>query len=161
MKGNARVIEYLNQALKHELTTSSQFWLHYRLLEKWGYGKMAAKWRKVSIDEMEHADDLITRIIFLEASPDLQHLNPLMIGETPGEVLDADLRTEYEARAIYRDARDHCREAGDYVSMNLFERLLDAEEGHIDFLETQIDLLDSVGAREYGILNADPADLAG
>ncbi|MCB1370984.1 MAG: bacterioferritin, partial [Rhodobacteraceae bacterium] len=142
MKGNPKVIELLNDALRHELTAVSQFWLHYRLLQNWGYGEMAQKWRDESIEEMEHADQLIARIVFLEGFPNLQKLDPLMIGDTIREVLDADLKAEYRARALYREARDVAEEAEDYVSKGLFETLMDDEEGHIDFLETQIDLFD-------------------
>ncbi len=158
MKGNEKVIEYLNKALKHELTAVNQFWLHYRLLDDWGFQKLAEKWRKESIEEMEHADDLVVRIIFLEGHPNLQQLNPLMIGENIREVLDADLRIEYEARALYLEARDVCRDTGDYVSMNLFEKLLSDEEGHIDFIETQIDLYEKIGLENYGTLNAQSVD---
>ena len=160
MKGNPKVIELLNDALRHELTAVSQFWLHYRLLQNWGYGEMAQKWRDESIEEMEHADQLIARIVFLEGFPNLQKLDPLMIGDTIREVLDADLKPEYRARALYREARDVAEEAEDYVSKGLFETLMDDEEGHIDFLETQIDLFDRIGAEEYGLLNATPADEA-
>ena len=160
MKGNPKVIELLNDALRHELTAVSQFWLHYRLLQNWGYGEMAQKWRDESIEEMEHADQLIARILFLEGFPNLQKLDPLMIGDTIREVLDADLKAEYRARALYREARDVAEEAEDYVSKGLFETLMDDEEGHIDFLETQIDLFDRIGAEEYGLLNATPADEA-
>ena len=160
MKGNPKVIELLNDALRHELTAVSQFWLHYRLLQNWGYGEMAQKWRDESIEEMEHADQLIARIVFLEGFPNLQKLDPLMIGDTIREVLDADLKAEYHARALYREARDVAEEAEDYVSKGLFETLMDDEEGHIDFLETQIDLFDRIGAEEYGLLNATPADEA-
>ena len=160
MKGNPKVIELLNDALRHELTAVSQFWLHYRLLQNWGYGEMAQKWRDESIEEMEHADQLIARIVFLEGFPNLQKLDPLMIGDTIREVLDADLKAEYRARALYREARDVAEEAEDYVSKGLFETLMDDEEGHIDFLETQIDLFDRIGAEEYGLLNATPSDEA-
>jgi bacterioferritin len=158
MKGSEKVIEYLNSALKHELTATSQFWLHYRLMDDWGFQKLGEKWRKESIEEMVHADELIERIIFLEGHPNLQHLNPMMIGENVREVLDADLRIEYEARALYKEARDVCREEGDYVSMALFEKLMAEEEAHIDFIETQIDLYDKIGAENYGALNAQPVD---
>ena len=157
MKGSKKVLDYLNQALKHELTASSQFWLHYRLMDDWGYGKMAAKWREEAIEEMEHADKLIVRIIFLEGHPNLQTLNPLLIGENVREVLDSDLRAEYEARGLYKEARDVCKDEGDYVSMELFEQLMSDEEGHIDFLETQIDLYDKLGEQNYGLLNASSA----
>ena len=160
MKGSKKVVKYLNDALKHELTASSQFWLHYRLMDDWGYGKLAAKWREESIEEMQHADDLIVRIIFLEGHPNLQTLNPLRIGENVKDILDADLKAEYEARALYKEAREVCREEGDYVSMGLFEKLMSDEEGHIDFLETQIDLYKSLGEQQYGLLNAASADEA-
>jgi len=156
MKGNEKVVEYLNEALKHELTASSQYWLHHRLLDDWGFQKLAGKWRAESIEEMEHADALIVRIIFLEGHPNLQHLAPLRIGESISEVLDADLRLEYEARALYKEARDVCNEAGDYVTMQLFEKLMQDEEDHIDFLETQMDLFEKVGEQNYGALNAKP-----
>jgi bacterioferritin len=157
MKGEKKVIEQLNLALKHELTAVSQFWLHYRLLEDWGYGKLANRLRKESIEEMEHADKLIARIVFLEGHPNLQTLNPLRIGQSVKEALECDLEAEYEARALYRDARDVCRKATDYVSMTLFEELMADEEGHIDFLETQLGLLDQIGAQNYGQLNAESA----
>ena len=158
MKGNEKVIGYLNQALKHELTAVSQFWLHYRLLDDWGFQKMGDKWKKESVEEMVHADDLIERIIFLEGHPNLQHLNPLRIGETVREVLEADLKIEYEARALYKEAREVCREEGDFVTMSLFEKLMSDEEGHIDFIETQMDLYDRIGEQNYGALNAQPVD---
>ncbi|MEM6461195.1 MAG: bacterioferritin [Pseudomonadota bacterium] len=158
MKGSNEVINYLNLALKHELTASSQFWLHYRLLDDWGYTKMAAKWREESIEEMQHADKLIVRIIFLEGHPNLQVLNPLQIGENVREILDSDLRAEYEARDLYKKARDICHGEGDYVSMDLFEELMSDEEGHIDFLETQIELYDNLGEQHYGLLNASAAE---
>lgn len=158
MKGSEKVIDVLNEALKHELTATSQFWLHYRLLDDWGFQKLGEKWRKESIEEMVHADELIERIIFLEGHPNLQHLNPLLIGDNIREVLEADLRAEYSARALYKDARELCREEGDYVSMALFEKLMSDEEGHIDFIETQIDLYEKIGAENYGALNAVSTD---
>jgi bacterioferritin len=160
VKGDPRVIGLLNDALRHELTATSQFWLHYRLLENWGFGAMARKWRRESIEEMEHADELIDRIIFLEGSPNLQKLDPLMIGDTVREVLDADLKAVYRARALYREAREVAADVGDYVSKDLLDRLLGDEEHHIDFLETEIDLFERIGAAEYGLLNATPADEA-
>jgi bacterioferritin len=106
---------------------------------------------------MEHADQLIARIVFLEGAPNLQKLDPLMIGDTVREVLDADLKAEYRARALYREARDAAKQAGDYVTKDLFEELMANEEGHIDFLETEIDLFDRIGEANYGELNARPA----
>ena len=121
---------------------------------------MGEKWREEAIEEMEHADRLIERIIFLEGRPNLQDLDPLVIGETPREVLDCDLRAEYAARALYRAAREAALQADDQVTKILFEELMQDEEKHIDFLETQIDLHEAIGAEEYGQLNALPAQEA-
>lgn len=160
MKGDPKVIERLNEALFLELGAVNQFWLHYRLLENWGYTKLAKKERAESIEEMHHADKLVERIIFLEGHPNLQSVAPLRIGQNIKEALEADLTGEYDARNAYKDSRDVCHQAGDYVSMRLFEELLADEEGHIDFLETQLELLSKVGLEEYGQLNADSADEA-
>jgi bacterioferritin len=160
MKGDAKVIDYLNQALRLELTAVNQYWLHYRLLEDWGYVKLAKKERAESIEEMHHADKLVDRIIFLEGLPNMQQLNPLRIGQTVREVLEADLAGEYEARTHYTEAREVCHAAGDLVSMKLFEELLTDEEGHINFLETQISLHDEIGAEKYGQLQAEAANEA-
>src|SRR6187455_410503 len=124
MKGNTRVIEYLIKALTHELTAVNQYWLHYRLLEDWGFLKLAKKEREESIEEMHHADRLIARIIFLEGHPNLQTVAPLRIGQNVKEVLEADLAGEYDARTAYKKSRDVCHDKGDYVSMKLFEELL-------------------------------------
>ncbi len=160
MKGDAKVIDYLNAALRSELTAVSQYWLHYRLQEDWGFGHLADKSRAESIEEMHHADRLIARIIFLDGHPNLQKLDPLRIGQTVRETLDSDLAAEHDARTLYIEARDHCDKVGDYVSKNLFEALIADEEGHIDFLETQISLFDKLGAERYGLLNAKPASKA-
>jgi bacterioferritin len=158
MKGDQGVIDYLNRALRSELTAVSQYWLHYRLQEDWGSGKLAKKSKEESIEEMHHADKLIARIIFLEGHPNLQTLDPLRIGETPRETLDCDLAAEHDARTLYIEARDHCEKVGDYVSKVLFEELIEDEEGHIDFLETQIDLAARIGEERWGLLNAVSAD---
>ena len=160
MKGDAKVIDYLNQSLRHELTAVNQYWLHYRLLEDWGYIKLAKKERKESIEEMQHADKLVNRIVFLEGFPNLQQLNPLRIGQNVKEVLEADLEGEYDARTLYNEAREVCRAANDYVSMKLFEDLLGDEESHINFLETQLKLLGDIGPERYGLLQAEGADEA-
>ncbi len=160
MKGDEKVIEYLNAALRSELTAVSQYWLHYRLQEDWGFGRLADKSREESIEEMHHADKLIQRIIFLEGHPNLQKLDPLRIGETVKETLDADLAAEHDARTLYIEARDHCEKVGDYVSKNIFEELIGDEEGHIDYLETQLDLYGKLGEERYGLLQAKPADEA-
>ena len=158
MKGNDLVIERLNEALKLELGAINQYWLHYRMLANWGYTKLAKKERKESIEEMEHADKLVDRILFLEGHPNLQHVAPLMIGENLKEILECDLKGEHIARESYSKSRDICREVGDYVTMKLFEDLLKDEEGHIDFLETQLDLVGRIGIENYGLLNSDSAD---
>jgi bacterioferritin len=158
MRGDAKVIDYLNQGLRSELTAVSQYWLHYRLLEDWGYMKLAKKERAESIEEMSHADKFVDRIIFLEGLPNMQQLNPIRIGQTLREVLEADLAGEYEARALYAEGCEVCRAAADYASMALFEALLADEEGHIGFLETQISLHDEIGAERYGALQAEPGD---
>lgn len=160
MKGDAKVIEYLNKALRSELTAVSQYWLHYRLQQDWGLGHMAKKSREESIEEMNHADKLIDRIIFLEGHPNLQTLDPLRIGENPKETLECDLAAEKEAQALYKEAREFCNKQGDYISMKLFEELLADEEGHIDFLETQLELFESIGAEKYALLNASKMDEA-
>jgi len=160
MKGKKEVIDILNDALKHELGAVNQYWLHYRMLDNWGYTKLAKKERKESIEEMQHADKLVDRIIFLEGLPNMQHIAPLMIGQDIKEVLECDLRGEFNARDLYTRARDICRRNEDLVSMALFEELLADEEGHIDFLETQLDLLSKIGVQNYGQLQADAADEA-
>jgi bacterioferritin len=160
MKGDPKVIEFLNAALRSELTAVSQYWLHFRLQEDWGYGHLAAKSRAESIEEMHHADKLIARIIFLEGHPNLQKLDPLRIGQDLRETLEADLAAEHEARTLYIEARRHCDAVGDFVTRSLFDALIADEEGHIDFLETQIGLYDRLGAEKYGMLNAKPADQA-
>lgn len=160
MKGNDKVIERLNKALFLELGAVNQYWLHYRLLDDWGYALLAKKEREESIEEMGHADRLVERIIFLEGHPNLQSVAPLKIGQNVREVLEADLAGEYEARTAYKESRDICHDAGDYVTMKLFEELLADEEGHIDFLETQLELHDKIGPEKYGQLNAAPASEA-
>jgi bacterioferritin len=160
MKGDPKVIDYLNAALRSELTAVSQYWLHFRLQEDWGYGRLAKKSRAESIEEMHHADKLIARIIFLEGHPNLQRLDPIRTGQTVRETLECDLAAEHDARTLYLEARNYCNDAGDHVTRELFEELLEDEEGHIDFLETQIGLHDRIGAERYGLLNALPADEA-
>jgi bacterioferritin len=149
MKGDAKVVEYLNRGLRHELAAINQYWLHYRLLENWGLRVLAKKWRKESIEEMEHADKLVERIIFLDGFPNMQVIDPLRIGQNVKEVLDCDLAAEYSARALYQEAATHCHSVKDYVTRDLFEKLMHAEEDHIDFLETQIDLVGKLGVELY------------
>jgi bacterioferritin len=149
MRGDPRVIEYLNKGLRSELTAINQYWLHYRLLDNWGYRALAKQWRKESIEEMQHADKFVDRIIFLEGFPNLQVLDPLHIGQTVKEVLECDLQAELSARALYQEAAMHCHAVKDYVSRDLFEELMKDEEGHIDFLETQLDLVAKLGLELY------------
>ena len=149
MKGEPKVIEFLNKALRHELTAVNQYWLHFRLLDNWGLKDLAKKWRAESIEEMQHADKLIERIIFLDGFPNLQLLDPLQIGQNLQEILDCDLKAEYSARALYEEAATHCHSVKDYVTRDIFEKLMKDEESHIDFLETQIDLVKRVGLELY------------
>jgi len=158
MKGDPKVIERLNEALFLELGAVNQYWLHYRLLDDWGYKRLAKKEKEESIEEMHHADKLIERIIFLEGHPNLQTVAPLRIGQNVKEVLEADLAAEYEARESYVKSREVCRDLADYASMGIFEELITNEEEHIDFLETQLSLYKEIGPENYGQLNAAPAD---
>ena len=160
MKGEPQVIERLNEALFLELGAINQYWVHYRLLDDWGFKKLAAKERAESIEEMHHADKLMDRIVFLEGHPNAQRVAPLRIGQNIKEVLEADLAGEYDARTAYKASRELCDQLGDYVTKELFDDLLEDEEGHINFLETQLQLLNSIGAERYGLLNAESADKA-
>ena len=157
MKGEAQVIDKLNEALFLELGAVNQYWVHYRLLEDWGFTLLAKKERAESIEEMQHADRLIERIIFLEGHPNAQRVAPLRIGQNIREVLEADLAGEYEAQKAYTVSRELCASLRDYVSKELFDELIKDEESHINFLEAQIKLLDTIGVENYGQLNAGPA----
>jgi bacterioferritin len=149
MQGDPRVIEYLNRGLRSELTAINQYWLHYRVLDNWGYKELAEKWRKESIEEMHHADRFVERILFLDGFANLQVLDPLRIGQNVREILECDLAAEHEARNLYQEAAAYCVSIGDRVSKNLFEDLMADEEGHIDFLETQLNLVDQLGLQLY------------
>ncbi len=149
MKGDPKVIEYLNRGLRSELTAISQYWLHYRLLDNWGLKDLAKKWRAESIEEMHHADKFTDRIIFLDGFPNMQVLDPLHIGQNVKEILDADLAAETGARTLYQEAATYCHSVKDYVSRDLFEELMKDEEDHIDFLETQLDLVSKLGVELY------------
>jgi bacterioferritin len=160
MKGDPKVIDYLDAALRSELAAVSQYWLHSRLQEDWVFGRRADKSRAESIEEMHHADKLIARIIFREGHPNLQKLDALRIGQNIRETRDCDLAAGHEARTLYIATRTHCETAGDYVTEALLEGLIADEEGHIDFLEPQIGLFETIGPERYGLLNAKPADKA-
>ena len=154
MKGDPKVIEFLNTALKNELTAINQYWLHYRLLDHWGVYKLAQFERKESIEEMEHADWLAERILFLDGLPNFQLLGRLRIGETVEEVLKGDLALEEEAIPLLRDAIEHCEKVRDYVSRDLVRRILDSEEEHLDTLERQFDMIARMGLQNYIQLNS-------
>jgi bacterioferritin len=149
MKGDARVLEYLNRGLRSELTAVNQYWLHYRILDDWGYKELAKTWRKESIEEMGHADRFVERILFLDGFANMQVLDPLRIGQNVREILECDLAAEYDARNLYQEAAAYCDSVGDRVSKNLFEDLMADEEHHIDFLETQLTLVEQVGLQLY------------
>ena len=149
MQGDPKVIDYLNNGLRHELTSINQYWLHYRLLANWGLLEMAKVWRKESIEEMEHADRITDRIIFLDGFPNMQVLDPLRIGQNVKEIIECDLAAEHSARNLYQEAATHCHSVKDYVTRDLFEGLMKDEEHHIDFLETQLDLINRIGLELY------------
>ncbi|ABI55784.1 bacterioferritin [Alkalilimnicola ehrlichii MLHE-1] len=149
MQGDKKVIEYLNQALKLELTAINQYFLHSRIAGDWGLTKLEEKEYEESIDEMKHADEFIQRILFLGGMPNLQDYGRLRIGENVREILQADLEGEHEGRKLYQEAAGYCDQVQDYVTRDLFKTILADEEGHIDWLETQLDLMDRVGEQNY------------
>ena len=149
MQSDPKVIEYLNKGLRHELTAINQYWLHYRFLRNWGILEMAKVWRKELIEEMNHADRITDRIIFLDGFPNMQVLDPLRIGQNVKEINEGDLALEISARSLYEEAATHCHSVQDYVSRDLFEDLMKDEEHHIDFLETQLDLIGRIGLELY------------
>jgi bacterioferritin len=158
MKGDAKVIEYLNVALKNELTAINQYFLHYRLLDHWGIKKLAKFEYGESIDEMKHADKLAERILFLDGLPNFQALGRLKIGENVEEVLKADLALENEAIPVLREAIAHCESVRDYISRELFESILANEEEHVDTLERQFDMIKNMGLQNYVQLQSEPAE---
>jgi bacterioferritin len=157
MKGDPRVNELLNEALRNELTAVNQYWMHYRLLEHWGVQRLADHERHESIDEMKHADRLSERILFLDGLPNFQMLGRLRIGENVEEVLRADLALEMEALSQLREAVQHCETVRDYVSRDLFAEILQNEEEHVDWIETQLDLVALIGLPNYIQLQSKPA----
>ena len=149
MQGDKKVIEYLNKILKNELTAINQYFLHSRMLNDWGFDRLGHKVYEESVDEMKHADGLMERILFLEGLPNLQTLHRLRIGEDVPEVLKADLDLEHDALPVLREAMAHCESVSDYVTRNLLREILDSEEEHVDWLETQIELIEKVGLKNY------------
>jgi bacterioferritin len=158
MQGDAQVIDFLNKALLNELTAVNQYWLHYRMLDNWGVHKLADYERHESIDEMKHADMLAERILFLDGLPNFQALGKLRIGEDVEEILKCDLDLEHEAIPLLRDAIAHCESARDYISREIFERILENEEDHVDFLETQFDMIKRMGLENYIQLHSKAAE---
>jgi bacterioferritin len=157
MKGDERVIELLNEALRNELTAVNQYWLHYRMLDNWGIHRLAEFERHESIDEMKHADLLTVRILFLGGIPNFQMLGRLRIGETVEEILRADLEVEFEALEQLKNAIAHCESVRDYVSRDLFAQILANEEEHVDTLERQFDMIRNMGIQNYIQLQSKPA----
>ena len=155
MKGDAKVIEFLNQALKNELTAINQYFLHSRMLKDWGVSKLADYEYKESIEEMNHADWLIERILFLGGLPNLQDLGKLRIGESVKEILECDLKLEEDAIPLLRDAMEHSEKVRDYVSRDLFGRILTNEEEHVDYIETQFELIERIGIESYTHLQSE------
>jgi bacterioferritin len=149
MKGDAKVIEYLNQALGNELVAINQYFLHSRMYKDWGLSKLADKEYEESIDEMKHADQLIERILFLEGLPNLQKLDKLHIGENTQEMLKCDLEIELKAVPDLKEGIKYCESVADYVSRDVLQSILDSEEEHIDWLETQLSLIERVGIQNY------------
>ena len=149
MRTDPEVIRHLNDVLKNELTAINQYFLHAKMFRNWGFRRLAEYEREESMGEMKHADRLTERILFLEGLPNFQDLGKLMIGENVREALSSDLKLELESRTPLREAIAHCERVGDYVSRELFESILESEEEHIDWLETQLALMDSVGLENY------------
>ena len=155
MKGDARIIEFLNQALKNELTAINQYFLHSRMLKDWGVSKLGEYEEKESIEEMHHADWLIERILFLGGLPNLQDLGKLRIGESVEEILKCDLALEHDAIPLLRDAMEYAEKSRDYVSRDLFGKILHNEEEHVDYLETQFELIARIGIENYTQLQSE------
>ena len=149
MQGNAEVIEFLNRVLKNELTAINQYFLHSRMLKNWGIEGLAKHEYDESVDEMRHADALVERILFLEGLPNLQDLGKLMIGETTQEILECDLRLEHEAIPAVREAIAVCEAEADYITREILEKILEGEEEHVDWLETQLGLIERMGIENF------------
>ena len=158
MQGDPQVIEHLNKALTNELTAINQYWLHYRVLKNWGIERLAEYERHESIDEMKHADTLADRILFLNGLPNFQAIHKLKVGETVEEILKADLALEMEAIPLLKEAVAYCETVRDYISREVFERILENEEEHVDFLETQFEMITRMGLQNYIQLQSKSAE---
>ena len=158
MRGDPQVIDFLNKALFNELTAINQYWLHYRMLDNWGIKRLAEYERHESIDEMKHADTLADRILFLDGLPNFQALGKIRVGESVEEVLKADLALEHDALPLLKEAIAHCEAVRDYISREIFERILESEEEHVDFLEKQFDMIERMGIQNYCQLQSKPAE---
>lgn len=162
MKGDKKVIQHLNEALKKELGAINQYFLHARMLDDWGVTKLGKHEYNESIEEMKHAEELIDRILFLEGLPNLQEVGKLYIGENVKEILECDLKIEVAGVIGYKEAIQHAREVQDYVSEDLFKKILADEEGHVDYLETQLEMIEQMGIEKYIQLNSQsPLDAEG